>query len=153
MWPLPAVPGQTPPTPAPGPGITPPTAVAGKVQELPKPPAVTDLAYSMGIANALVPQPDPNNPQQTIAATTGTDVPWVTWAFKISLADLAKEFQRVNIPPNPPNQQAAFTTSFLVVELVRQEMLTDGSWGPQTVCPSSRRLYARISRPRRTTGR
>jgi hypothetical protein len=90
----------------------------------------------MGIANALVPPPpDPSNPQATpTTPTTGTDVPWVTWAFKISLADLAREFQRVNIPPNPPQQQA-FTTSFLVVELVRQEMMTDGSWGPQTVCP------------------
>jgi len=134
--PMPAPQGQQPNPATPTVATNTGGAATNKVVELPKAPAPTDLMFAMGIANALIPPPiDPTNPGNAPAMpTTGTDIPWVTWSFKVSLADLAKEFQRTNIPPANPQQQA-FTTSFLLVELVRQEQMTDGSWGPSTVCP------------------
>src|SRR2546421_10175256 len=80
--PLPVTATPTNPAQPPVAGVNPsPANTATKVVELPKPPAPTDLAYSMGIANALVPPPpDPANPGQApIAPAAGTDVPSVTW--------------------------------------------------------------------------
>ena len=112
-----------------------------KIVELPKAPAATDLATAMGRSNVVVPPPvqivatgDGSAPQPAPApaqpANSGSDLDWITVSYKISISDLAKEFQRTMMP-----SQQQGTTCVLDVDLVRQELQPDGSWGPSTVCP------------------
>ena len=127
-----------PQSPQPGPNNNPAQPGLAPVVQLPAAPAATDVFTAVGRSNVTIPppaqlaangqpaQPPPNNAQNV---ATGTDIDWVTVSFKISLNDLAKEFQRTNIPA----QQ--YPTAMLDVELIRQEQQADGSWGPETACP------------------
>src|SRR5439155_14614465 len=58
----------------------------------------------------------------------GIDLDWVTLSFKLPLADLASQFAACNIPQ-------AFKTSYLDIELVRQEKNSGGDWAEEKVVP------------------
>ncbi|HEX3357404.1 MAG TPA: hypothetical protein VHS31_10575, partial [Tepidisphaeraceae bacterium] len=99
----------------------------------------TDISFATGRSNVIIPSqaavgvpaaPGGNNPPPADAQATvaGTDIDWVTVSYKVPVAELAREFQRTNVPPK-------FTTCFLDVDLMRQEQQPDGSWGAETVCP------------------
>jgi hypothetical protein len=130
-------------TPTPNGPVAKGTNNAAKVIELPKAPAATDLAVSSGRSNVVIPPPpnavatggDANNPPPAPAPADQTastsDIDWISIAYKIPMGDLAKEFQRTVIPTG----QQQGTTCFLDVELVREEMQPDGTWGQPTVCP------------------
>lgn len=88
-----------------------PTAVAAAYDSMSTGRSVVDLGNVAG-----VPAP----------ATGNADRDWVSVAFTIPTAGLKASFEAAKVPK-------FLGTTFLNVELVRQEKLPDDTWGPETV--------------------
>lgn len=112
------------------PGVQQPT-VAGieQMDQLPTAPAATGLDTRRGRSTVAVPDPGGVVDPQFAAfgPVRSVDRDWVTVRYTVNPADIVKAFEAVKVP------QPFIKTHFLRVELVRQELLPDGNWGPETV--------------------
>lgn len=101
------------------------------VSALPTAPAPTNIRIDARRASVNLAPPDPanlNNPGAPPVAGSQqlADIDYVSVAFDVSMKDIAAEFQKTKIP-------AALMTSFLEVQLVRQEKNDNGEWGEEKV--------------------
>jgi hypothetical protein len=101
--------------------------VAGQVvAALPAAPAPINLRIEARRASVnLAPPANPNNPAAAPPQQLA-DIDYVSVAFDIPIKDIAGEFRKTKIP-------AALTTSFLEVQLIRQEKDDQGNWGGEKV--------------------
>lgn len=122
-----AAPGTQPPNQPVTPGTNEPQIVKGQIEKL---PVLTAPKYSSSRSgmSSVTPPPDPNNPAALIS---NTDKTWVTVRGEIDISEIAKAFANVKIPtPNPVGE-----TTFLLLQLEREERLPDGTWGKRTFVP------------------
>lgn len=110
-----------------------------KVKVLPTPPKATPAEHRFG-RSVVLPPPAPGQvaaavqpvaviPGQPAPPPAGVDEDWVTHLFHINLEQLNAAFQNSRIPPD------FYLTTFLQVEMERQELMPDGSWGNGQVVP------------------
>ncbi len=108
------------------------TNVGDQVVKLPELPAAKFKAFSAGHSVVSIPTgstPDAKSqPVASPAGETTQDCQWVTASFVIPMPDVVKAFDETNIPAVLRNN-----TMFLRIELLRQEMQADGSWGAESV--------------------
>ncbi len=104
---------------------------AKKMETLPVAPALTDVRTRLGRSTVLMPDPagqvDQANPN--LGPVTATDLDWVTIRYTLPKDALTKSFTDAAVP------QLFFKALILEVQLVREELLPDGTWGNQTVVP------------------
>lgn len=153
------------PSEAPAPGA----GGAGMVAKLEALPAATPLGTSQGLstvnpqaiitaaqaglqaaqAAAGQPQTPPEgDPGQQLPpgappapVVQGVDREWVTAAFEIDMAGIGQQFQAANIP-------SGLLTSFLRLEVQREELLADGTYGnPTIINPLANSLQAQNPMP------
>lgn len=107
-------------------GLPPGPVGVNLVEALPKPPAPTFIAQSSGRSTVNEPtgRSDPKNP--AIPVLAAADKQWWSAKFQVDTKALDEAFNDTNIPAG-----ARAGTMFLQVEAVRQEVLPDGSYGPE----------------------
>lgn len=118
--------------------------MVGRSNVIPPPPPVNPVAGGAAPANPVPNQPlQPVQPVQPVQGIAGApavnannpnnlptvDKNWVSIHYKIPSAGIGEAFKKAAIPP------VRSMTSFLRVELVREEQLPNGQWGNQTVVP------------------
>ncbi|HEX8521595.1 MAG TPA: hypothetical protein VF669_05005 [Tepidisphaeraceae bacterium] len=141
IWPnLPAEVNKTTPSQSPTPGGGPPTpegpVARTPVEKLPALPAAHPEVANVGRSTVQIPaiqqQPQPAAgegatpaPAPAPAQPQGPqtkDIEWVTQSFTIPMAELDAAFKAAKIPPGGP----VYTTCFLQIEMIRQEVTFDG---------------------------
>ena len=113
------------------PPINPQNPQGPKMAQLPVAPALNDIRTRVGRSTVLLPDPA-GQVDQTNAAlgpVTKVDLDWVTVRYTLSKVDLAKAYADAKVP------QLFSKALILQTEIVREELLPDGTWGNQTVVP------------------
>lgn len=107
-------------------------AEANRVKALAALPAATPIGTSRGVSTinpdsmVLAAQAVPPAPGTPGAGVGGVDREWVTAAFEIPMDGVTAAWVETRVPDQ-------LLTTFLRVEVERQEQLPDGSWGNATI--------------------
>jgi hypothetical protein len=103
--------------------------VASKITGLPELPAAEIVGAGGGLSSI---QPPPNVVVAVVPVAAGgnpqppsIDKAWATVTFRLSAAAIAKSFAAVQVPQGTKSL-------VLQVEMIRQEQLPNGQWGPDT---------------------